>query len=165
LNIVGAMNGQPQLDLDMEKSDDVQLVTSSYLPDPTAKDPQALKINYNFSPSIAFAGSRFVVASTNALARSLATAEAAERPDSDEIRVVNTDAILHADPLREILTDNRGQLVAQNMLEEGHSKDEAEREIGTLLELVSWFDRLLLSLDTTASELRISVDLGLKSTN
>jgi hypothetical protein len=163
LNIVGAMNGQPQLDLDMEKSDDVQLVTSSYLADPTAKDPQALKINYNFSPSIAFAGSRFVVASTNALARSLATAEAAERPDSDEIRVVNTDAILHADPLREILTENRGQLVAQNMLEEGHSKDEAEREIGTLLELVGWFDRLLLSLDTTQSELRLSVDLGIKA--
>jgi hypothetical protein len=48
------------------------------------------------------------------------------------------------------------------MLEEGHSKDEAEREIGTLLELVSWFDRLLLSLDTTPNELRLSVDLGLK---
>ena len=39
LNIVGAMNGQPQLDLDMEKSDAAQFVTASYLPDPNAKDP------------------------------------------------------------------------------------------------------------------------------
>ena len=32
LNIVGAMNGQPQLDLDMEKTDAAQFVTSSYIP-------------------------------------------------------------------------------------------------------------------------------------
>ncbi len=32
LNILGAMNGQPQLELDMEKNAAAQFVTSSYLP-------------------------------------------------------------------------------------------------------------------------------------
>ena len=43
LNVVGAMNGQPQLDLDMEKSDAAQFVTASYLPDPDAKDQRRLE--------------------------------------------------------------------------------------------------------------------------
>jgi hypothetical protein len=165
LNIVGAMNGQPQLDLDMEKSEAMQLVTASYLSDPNAKDPASLKINYNFSPSIAFAGSRFVVASTKGLAKTLATAKAADRPTGDASRVVNTDAVLHFDALREILADNRGQLVAQNMLSEGRTKEEAEKAVGVLLELVGWFDRVALSLDTTPGELRLSVDIGIKATN
>ena len=159
------MNGQPQLDLDMEKTDAAQFVTSSYLPDPNAKDAHAVKINYNFSPSIAFAGSRFVVASTNALAHALATASATERPAGDADRVVNSDGVLRFDTLREILTDNRGQLVAQNMLKEGHTKEEAERDIGVLLELVGWFDHLGFSLDTTPSELRVSLDLVMKPTD
>jgi hypothetical protein len=165
LNVVGTMNGQPQLDLDMEKSDAMQLVTASYLPDQNAKDPAGLKINYNFSPSIAFAGSRFVVSSTKELAKTLATAKAADRPSADSTRVVNTNAVLHFDPLREILADNRGQLVAQNMLSEGRTKEEAEKAIGVLLELVGWFDRAAVTLDTTQSELRLSLDIGIKATN
>jgi hypothetical protein len=164
-NIVGAMNGQPQLDLDMEKSGDTQFVTSSYIPDPKAKDTKVVKINYNFSPSIAFAGKRFVVASTNALAHSLVAASATERPVADTDRVVNADVELRFDPLRDILQDNRGQLVAQNMLKEGHSKGEAERDVGILLELIGWFDHLGLAVDTTQSELRVALDLVMKRTD
>lgn len=162
LNVVGAMNGQPQLDLDMEKSEATQFVTASYLPDPNTKDQLGSKINYNFSPSIAFTGSRFVIASTNAMAHILASANATNRPPDDAAPVVNTDAVFHFDALRDILTDNRQQLVAQNILKAGHSKAEAEREINTLLDLVGWFDQLLLSLDTTSSELHISLDVALK---
>ena len=105
------------------------------------------------------------MASTNALAHALATASATERPAGDADRVVNSDAVVRFDPLREILTDNRGQLVAQNMLKEGHTKEEAERDIGVLLELVGWFDHLGLSVDTTPSELRVSLDLVMKPTD
>jgi len=161
-NVVGAMNGQPQLDLDMEKTEAAQFVTATPLPDPNAKDPSSLKINYNFSPSIAFAGNRFVLASTSSLAHALATASASSALPHEANRVVNTDAVLRADALREILIDNRGQLVAQNMLKEGHNKVEAEQAIDGLLELVGWFDQMALSLDTTDSELRLSLDISLK---
>ncbi len=95
LNVVGAMNGQPQFDLDMEKTETSQFVTASYLPDPNAKDQVSSKINYNFSPSIAFTGSRFVVASTKAMVHTLATANSPNQPPDVAAPVVNTDAVLH----------------------------------------------------------------------
>jgi hypothetical protein len=156
------MDGQPQLDLDMEKSDTVQFITSSYIADPKAKDGQAAKINYNFSPSIAFAGNRFVVASTKAMAHALAAARPTDQPAAEAGRVTNTDAVVRFDTLEEILADNRGQLVAQNMLNEGHTKEEAERDVGVLLALVGWLDHLDFAMDTTQSELRLSLDLALK---
>lgn len=163
LNIVGAMNGQPQLELDMEKTDKAQFIMSNYLPDTNAKDPLGLKINYNFSPSIAFAGNRFVVASTKSLAQALANATATAQSAAEATRVVNTDAVIHFDALREILSDNRGQLVAQNMLSDGHTKEEAEKEIGVLLELVGWFDQLAISLDTTENEIRLNAEVNVKA--
>jgi hypothetical protein len=162
-NVVGAMNGQPQLALDVEKTDAAELVSATHLADPNAKDPSSLRINYNFSPSIAFAGNRFVLASTKELAHSLATASATTERPGAETRIVNTDAVLHFDDLRDILADNRGQLVAQNMLAEGHTKEEAETAIDVLLELVGWFDHLALSLETTPSELRTTVDVSIKA--
>jgi len=164
-NIAGAMNGQPQLDLDMERAGDTQFVTSSYLPDSKTKDTKVVKINYNFSPSIAFAGKRFVVASTNGLAHSLATASASERPASDADRVVNANAELRFAPLRDILKDNHGQLVAQNMLKEGHTKSEAERDVGILLEVIGWFDHFGLAVDTGQSELLVALDLAMKKSD
>jgi hypothetical protein len=146
----------------MEKTEAAQFVSARYIPDPNAKDAASAKLNYNFSPSIAFAGSRFVVASTKAFAHALAVANPIDRPISDGEPVVNTDGVVAFSPLREILADNRQQLVAQNMLKEGHTKDEAERDISLLLELIGWLDRLEFSLDTTQNELRVSLETVMK---
>jgi hypothetical protein len=164
-NVVGAMNGQPQLELDMEKSSSLELVTASHLPDPDADDQRQLRINYNFSPSIAFAESRVAIATTKELAQTLAVADAAREPAGEADRVVNTDAVLYFEALGDVFADNREQLIAQNMLEEGHSREEAEKAIGVLLELVDWFDQLELQLDTTPSELRASLGLNLTAPN
>jgi hypothetical protein len=162
LNIVGAMNGQPPLDQEMEKSETGQIIIARYLPDPNAKDPGALKINYNFSPTIAFEGERFVVSSSEQLARRLVASTATARPADDAGRVTNTDAAFRFDVLRDVLSDNRPQLVAQNMLSEGHTKEEAEKEIGMLLELLGWLDAATLRLDSTARDLRLSVSVTIK---
>ncbi len=71
--------------------------------------------------------------------------------------------VCHFDTLLEILRDNRNQLVAQNMLTEGHTKEDAERKIDLLLQVVGYLDRLVLSLDTTPSELHLSFEVGLKA--
>jgi hypothetical protein len=162
LNIVGAMNGQPQLDLDMEKTDTAQFVTANYIADPTAKEGEPAKVNYNFSPSVAFVGGRFVIASTKALAHALATASPIDRTTTESDRVVNADGLVELGPLRDILADNRQQLVTQNMLKEGHTKEEAERDVGVLLELIGWLDRMEFSMETTQNELRITLDTIMK---
>jgi hypothetical protein len=53
------------------------------------------------------------------MAHTLATANSTNRPPDDAAPVVNTDAVLHFGPPRDILTDNRQQLIAQNILNAG----------------------------------------------
>ncbi len=161
-NIVGAMNGQPQLDLSTEKFEGIELVTASHVEDKEATDPEKLRINYNFSPSVAFADGRFVLASTKELAVALATAPASKGAAEDVSRVANSRAELRFDALRETLADNREHLIAQNMLEKGHSRAVADEEIGVLIDVTQWFDRLELQLDTTPRSMQASANLILR---
>ena len=63
--------------------------------------------------------------------------------------------------LRQILADNRAQLVAQNRLEEGNSKEEAEEEIDTLLRQIGLFRDSVLRLTTEKGRLRIDWEVNL----
>jgi hypothetical protein len=155
LNITGAMNGQPQLNLDIEKEDNYQIVSATYLAEKDASDA-GMKIHYNFSPSVAFVGEHFIVSSTTALARELAQAVGkGDRQASD----LNTIVKLNASGIGDILADNRGQLVAQNMLAEGNSKEEAERAIGDLLGLLEAAESASFDLGTSAGTLRASIEI------
>jgi hypothetical protein len=155
LNIVGSMNGQPQLDLDIEKEDAYQIVSATFLAEKDAS-PGGLKIQYNFSPSIAFAGEYFVVSSTTALARELAqTVGEGTRPSTE----LNSTVQLNVDGVSNILDENRPQLVAQNMLSEGHSKEEAERAINDLLELLGAVKTASIDLGTSGEMLRASLQV------
>ena len=155
LNVIGAMNGQPQLDLDMDKEDNYQIVSANYLPEKDAS-PGGLKIHYNFSPSVAFVGEHFIVSSTKALARELAVAVSKEnKPNSD----VNSFVQVNVGGVSAILADNRGQLVAQNMLSEGHSKEEAERAIGDLFALLEAVEDASIDLAASEGTLRASLEI------
>ncbi|MAG94671.1 MAG: hypothetical protein CMJ48_13130 [Planctomycetaceae bacterium] len=161
LNVLGAMNGQPQLDLDIEKGEGTQVVSATYLPEDAQRDPGKAPINFNFSPSVGFVGDRFIIASTKQLARNLVAAT----KDSDDVRAAgprsNFAFNLQAAVLRKVLDDNRKQLVAQNMLEEGRDREEAEQQIGLLLDAVALLKNLHLRLETDEDALRLSVELNL----
>lgn len=174
LNIVGVMNGQPQLDLDMEKTETAQIVSASYLPPADADNPlpgAGAKINYNFSPTVAFSGDRFVLASTNGLARELIASSnqpaksvtGADWPSAEETpaepAAVNTAAQLNFAELLAILQDNREQLIAQNMLSEGNSREEASAQIDALFKLLSRARQASLQLDQSSGALRLSLDI------
>ncbi|HUG67283.1 MAG TPA: hypothetical protein VMM76_06010 [Pirellulaceae bacterium] len=156
LNIIGSMNGQPQLDLDIEKEDEYQLVSATYLPEKGATGG-GLKIHYNFSPSIAFVGEHFIVSSTTALARELVRAVSQGDKQTSEL---NSIVKLNASGVSDILADNRAQLVAQNMLAEGHSKEEAERTIGDLLDLLGTAESASIELAVGDGSLRASFEIG-----
>ncbi len=158
LNVVGAQNGQNQLELDMEKLDGgVQLLTSTFVPEEDDRESTQAKIIFNFSPSIAFAGNRFVVSSTKSLARELITAP---QPSQTAIQD-NTQAILRADALRNLLHDNRNQLIAQNMLEDGNSRQEAEAFIDLLLTVVGYFDNASVRLGNADGRLDVELQIQL----
>lgn len=152
LNIVGAMSGQPQLDFEMEKQDGKQFVTTSYVADGDEKQSRQARINFNFSPSIAVDQKRFVLSSTASLMRELSHQPTQDDADDDP---VNSRVYLDAKVLRDVLDDNRSQLIAQNMLEDGNSKEEADRHIDRLLELLGWFRDATLNLGTADGQLQL----------
>ena len=167
LNIAGAQNGQPQLDFDIEKQGDRLLVTTTYAYEQREKGTKDGRINYNFSPSIAFVGNHFVLSSTSGLAKELAKLVAdddvAAKTTPTENKATNSKVQLNAPVLRDVLDDNRRQLISQNMLEKGHTREEAEKEIGVLLTLLGWLDGASLELFKHPDALRLELGVSVKS--
>jgi hypothetical protein len=179
LNIVGAQNGNPQLDQDLESVGTAQLYTAQFVAEPDEQDSNQARIQFNFSPSIAFTSDHFILASTRQLARQLALELTAEvtasrtQPDTGDTTSVakvavasnsipnalpaNTEFRLDVRTLSAILDDNRKQLIAQNMLSDGHSRDEAEQQISLLLFALQAVRDVHFRLTATGGELRASL--------
>ncbi len=159
INVLGAMNGQPQLDLAMESTEKMKLIAATYVPESSDTDSKA-KINFNFSPSLVFAGDRMVLSSSKQLATDLAQADApaADKNVGDQSKS-NTVAFLEVPTLIEILADNKAQLIAQNMLDKGHSQEAAEQEIAILMALLGLFQAADVTLSTSAGSLRLESTL------
>ena len=151
-NIVGAQNGNPQLEMDMQKSGDVDLITSRYLPLKKDQDSTSAPIIYNFSPSAGFSGSRFVLSSTASLAQQLAAAPVAQSDAG-----VNTHLMLDAGVLTKTLDDNREQLISQNMMTEGRSREESEASIDLLLEFIRNVKDAGLTLEQKDEQLNLQL--------
>ncbi len=70
-------------------------------------------------------------------------------------------ASFHIPALRQALEDNLRHLVAQNMLEKGHGQVQAEKEIGTLLELLRNATSFSMRLDRADDQVQLNLELGL----
>lgn len=141
LNIVGAMEGRAQLDLDSALTESSKIYWAEYIPDADKKYSNGLPIEFNFSPALAFYEDKIVLASSNHLAKELVL-EASRlspmkvRPTDHTVMTIDTMQV------KRLLNDNRDQLISQNMLEKGNSKVAASREIETLLSLLSLIERI-----------------------
>ncbi|WP_146458874.1 hypothetical protein [Rubripirellula tenax] len=166
LNVTGAQNGQPQFDLGMETVGDAQLVTATYVPEKGARESRDAKIQFNFSPTLAFAGERIVFASSTALARKLIESPSGNKHDNEvgsQAGVPNTIGRLETTTLQRILETNRPQLIANSMLEKGHSKQAAEDEIALLLELIGFLRDVRLNLNVTESQMTLGLAVDVTS--
>ena len=156
LNVAGAMEGNPQLDLDSETIDGKQIYTASYLQDSDKKYENGLPIQFNFSPTLAFEGDLVYITSTHSLAKQLRL-RSAEQNVSQERAKSNTFLTFDFGALKKVLATNRNHLISQNILEKGHSRSKAEKEIDTLINLLSLLktgnadlrfdDQVMLTLD------------------
>ncbi len=157
-NVIGAMEGRPQFEMGMEELDSAELVTATYVPEEDDAESTNADIIFNFSPSVGFAEERFVVASTDRLARELVSAKV-PRVAAES---ANTDASLQADVLKDVLEDNREQLISQNMLEEGNSREEAEAAIGLFLDFIDYLEDASLKLQAADDSLSLKFQLRVK---
>jgi len=158
-NVLGAMEGNPQLDQDIQEHDGAKVMTAKFIPTPEDKDSKTASVHYNFSPTLALAGDHFVLASSLPLAKNLASnVKSAKVADADS---ANLRLSMKAAPLKSILDDNREFLISNNMLEDGNTRKEAERNIGLLLTLVGLFDGFSAKLLPTDKDLNLDLKLTL----
>ncbi len=160
LNVIGAIQGNPQLDQDVDIYRDNKIYTASFIPEPDENDSERARIQFNFSPSLAFAQDRFFITSTKQLARDLV--DAAHNEQTTRGEASNTAIRLNAKALGEALADNREQLVAQNMIKKGQTREESSREIGLLLEALALFEGLSFDVKTTGGELKLELSIQTK---
>lgn len=161
-NIVGLGNlglsqqGLPQLELSSERVAGGSLTSTRYLVPEEATDEAKQSIVYNFSPSLAVTDRYIVFSSTESLARSLLEqlSTAAASPSADNTRIE-----VRARPIFAVLQDNLEPLVSNNMLEKGHSREEAEGEVGILLAGIKLLDRMTLRLAPADGRLVLEISL------
>lgn len=167
INVIGAMNGQPQFDIEMQRQNGQSVLSAQYVAEAADLDAKVARINFNFSPTMAFSQQQFVLSSTKSLALELIQSEeeTKEHIDTPEKSVAgdNTLARFEFAPLAQILADNRTHLVTQNMLEKGHAEEQAEREIDTLLSLIGLLKDAQLVLNTTSDSLALDLNVRLES--
>lgn len=159
LNIAGGMNGLEALEQDTEKLGKIMLVSAKYLPPEKAEQRASAGVHFNASPTLAFVGDKFIVASTRGLALELA-----EQFDKNTVKPsdgVNTQLRIDGKVLVALLADNQAQLVAQNQQEKGHSEADAVKEIDLLMKLLGGLREMSLSLTTSDEALRFSWEMKL----
>ncbi len=160
INVLGAMNGQPQLDLDMQRKGDTLIVSSQYAAEDDEKESTKARINFNFSPSIVFHNDVFVVSSTTTLANEIAERSNADLSDSAD----NTLAHANIGAIGKALEANKEHLIAQNMLEDGNTREEAEAQIGVILSLLQIVDDVTVRLSPVEKAMRLSLQVRLSET-
>jgi len=127
----------------------------------TDKKPAERDVYYNFSPALVLSGDRLMLCSTKQIADELA--DLAAKPTSAKAPQ-NTLLEIAAQPIGKLLQENREQLIAQNMLEKGHSRPEAEKEVDVFVALVNAVKNAKVSLTPTDKTIALDIELETSTT-
>lgn len=166
VNVAGAMNGQPQFDQDMDKVGNADLLIARYAWDDSHPESKEIPIQYNFTPCLLILGDYMVLSSTEKLARDLVEPLQKEAQSSKELLAIKPDSPVRNTYLQftgsgisEALQQNREQLIANNMLEKGHSREEAEAEFNVLTQILKMVTKLSVELEV-GQEANLNVDMN-----
>lgn len=154
INVAGAMDGQPQFDQEMDKVGNAELVIARYAWDDSHPASKEIPIQYNFTPCLLIIDNYMVLSSTETLARELIEPLQKEKASSQEVLTIQPDSNLRNTYLEmtgkgigQALEQNREQLIANNMLEKGHSREEAEAEMDVLTQIVKMVSKLVIDFE------------------
>jgi hypothetical protein len=159
LNVVGGMNGVDPLDVNAERSAGLIVVSAEYLPPKDEALRKAAPPQFNVSPTAIFFGDKFILASSKPLAMEVLDSV---RKEPGAIKEVNSAVQADLAVLHQILTDNTESLVTQNLLQKGHDRAAAEKEIKGLLDALGHLKTTSLKLLAEEKSLKFSWDVELK---
>lgn len=165
INVAGAMDGQPQFDQDMDKIGNADLLIARYAWDDSQPESKEVPIQYNFTPCLLILEDYMVLSSTEKLARELIEPLQKEKTASQELLTIkpdsnvrNTYLELTGQGISAALEQNREQLIANNMLEKGHSREEAEAEFNVLTQILKMATKLAIDFEV-GKEANLKFDL------
>ncbi len=128
------------------------------------EDKTALETRFNFRPALARVGDYLVISSTEGLTEDLIDAlqkESAESPKP----LPGVDSLVEVDAaaIASILETNREQFVRNSMVEKGKTQEEAEGEVGVLIEILRRLGQARLEIGSrqglTQAELELKPNL------
>ena len=160
INFTRGQQGQPGLILDRPTHGDTKF-TTAYFSSAEIDDRTAIATHFNFRPALAVFDDYLILSSTEGLARDLIDAVKSEAAATVE-PLAETHSVLEVDGagLAAILGANRDNLVRQNMVNEGHTREQAEAAIDALLTIAQQLDQLTLRVG--AGEGRPQANLEVK---
>lgn len=160
INFTRGQQAEPGLILDKPTHAGVRYTMAAFLP-PEDRDQGPAETRFNFQPAIAMLDGFLILSSTDALARDLI--DAVQQQQEEGLKpVAGSHSLLQLDGsgLASILQANRENLIRQNMVEKGHSREQAEAEIGMLAAVVGSIGRLEITAGGDQAE-RLTVKLEL----
>ena len=174
-NVDGASKGRPLLEMQSEKRGGADIMYAVYeAPGEGDAKPQAAEkkegemmssdddAHYNFSPALVVSGEHLMFCSTKQIAEELADLAAKQGDGSARADEDNTRVEISAAPIAELLRVNRDRLITQNMLEKGHSRAEAEKEIDVFVALVNAVREASVRLTPGEKTIKLELDVKLR---
>jgi hypothetical protein len=159
INFTSGQQAQPGLILYRPTYKDVTFSASRYST-ADVDESQEVHARYNFRPSLVTFDEWLVMSSTESLARDLIDAlkaETAKKPKA--LAGVHSMVEVDGRQLASILKANRANMVRQNMIEEGHTKEEAEAAIDVLLSIAEYFGGAKIELGSDDGRMRAKLEL------
>jgi hypothetical protein len=167
INVDAGQKMRPQYQMQVDQYRNTRLMTARF---PESAGPGPRDIRYNFEPSMAAVGDRFVIATSRRLLEQLIDAEGnlpkidlaprdSAKPPAPARRSGDVFWI-DASELVRVLEANRELLVTQRMLEEDLERNRAAGQVGILLDALKTLDRIEVNMDLHAGTIAARVGLA-----
>jgi hypothetical protein len=161
VNFTRGQQAEPGLIIDRPVYRKTKYTVAGFSP-PGPDDAKDADARFNFRPTLAMPGPWAILSSSDSLARDIMDAlakETAKRPKPSP--AVHSLIDISGTQLASILTANRKTLVRQNIVDKGHTPEEAQTEIDTLIMLAKTISQAALSAGGDKDESKISLDIRL----
>jgi hypothetical protein len=160
INFTRGQNAQPGLIIDKPTHQDTKYTKAYFLP-PTEGEPADGDVRFNFQPTLAMPGEYLILSSSEALARDLIDALGQETSAGvDPVAGRHSALRIDGPQLASILDANREALIRQNMVEEGNTREQAETQIGLILNVARSVRELRLDVGSQDGQSRATLELS-----
>ncbi|MDP6637263.1 MAG: hypothetical protein QGG42_20390 [Phycisphaerae bacterium] len=161
VNFTRGQSAEPGLIIDRPVYRKTKYTVTGFTP-PSEDQPAGAHMRFNFSPTLAMPGNHVILSSSDALARDImdALAKEAAQPPSPPAGV-HSMVELDGGQLASILKANSKNLIRQNIVEKGHTKQQAQAELDMILAAIRSVSKMNLSVGVDKMRSKISLEVHL----